>query len=196
PGDPSQGAGDVGEDPDQELALAGRHVIGRVRPRGHDDGDSAAGAGAVYSVGRVADDGHTLEVDVGADEAPRPLAGDARQAPAIDVVRAERADAEVLEEPRRAKLEPRARLDVAGQEAHDRIGARAQRGDELADPGHDLDRAPVAQDRLELAEIRLEARADPRLDLLAWDPGGGQNVPDAALIGLAQELARVQPFAR
>src|SRR5438876_922981 len=73
-----------------------------------------------------------------------------------------------------------------------RIGARAQRGDELADPGHDLDRAPVAQDRLELAEIRLEARADPRLDLLARDPGGGQNVPDDAPIGLAAEVVRVE----
>src|SRR5438876_11180760 len=75
-----------------------------------------------------------------------------------------------------------------------RIGARAQRGDELADPGHDLDRAPIAQDRLELAEIRLEARADPRLDLLARDPGGGQNVPDDALNGLPAEGVRAEPF--
>src|SRR5207244_11566598 len=110
------------------------------------------------------------EVEGGAAGGPRPLAGEAGRTPARDGVGAERADAEVLGEPRRAKLEPRARLDVAGQEAHDRIGARAQRGDELADPGHDLDRAPVAQDRLELAEVRLEARADPRLDLLPRDP--------------------------
>src|SRR5437899_11571020 len=147
-GERCEGAGDVGEVAEQEVWRAGRQLIDRVLPRGHDDGDSAAGAGAVYIVGRVADDGHTLEVEVVADEAPRPLAGDARQAPAIDVVRAERADAEVLEEPRRAKLEPRARLDVAGQEAHDRIGARAQRGDELPDPGQDLVAGPVLQDPL------------------------------------------------
>src|SRR5439155_82589 len=89
-------------------------------------------------------------------------------------------------------LESRARLDVAGQEAHDRVGARAECPDELADSRHELDRVPVAHDCLELADIRLEAVAETRLDRLARDPGGGQNVPDDARVGLAAEVVDVE----
>src|SRR2546430_13762504 len=73
-----------------------------------------------------------------------------------------------------------------------RVGARAECPDELADSRHELDHMPVAQDRLELADIRLEAVAETRLDRLARDSGGGQNVPDDERVGLAAEVVDVE----
>ena len=120
-----------------------------------------------------------------------PGARDGRQAPAVGVVPAEGADAEQRPQPGRCQLDPGAGLDVAGQQAHDDVGAGAQGAHDLGHAWQDPHAAAVTDDGLKLAGVRLEAVREPGRDARLGHAGAAQEVPDDPEIGRAPEVVVV-----
>ena len=157
-------------------------------PRRHRDRDRAAGTRAVHVQWGVADDRDALERELATRDDARALAGDSGQAAAIHVVRAEGAHAEQRPQSRGRQLEPSAGLDVAGEQADERVVARGQRADDVGDAGQNLHARAVADDPAQLLEVRGVKPVEPARDCGLIEAGTAQQVPHDARIGLAAEV--------
>src|SRR5262245_60559364 len=178
---------DVGEIAEEQIRPARRQLVGQMLAGRDGDRHRAAAARALDVEGRVADDRDAVERELVA-EGSRSLARDRRQAPPIGIVAAVGGHPEERPEPRRLELDPRARLDVAGEEPDDRVRPRAELPDHLRHARQDLHARAVADDPGELARVDAEAVVDPRADARDVQTRLGHQLLDDGEVGAPAEV--------
>ena len=105
-------------------------------------------------------------------------------------VAAERSEREVIIESRRAELQPRARLDVAGQEREPEPRVRRERLDQLADAGeHPRAAGHVAR---ESAEVVLPERGKRGLDGVVGQAEVAEDRRGDLRIGAPGEIVAIE----
>ncbi len=162
-----------------------------MKARRHRHGASSAGPRAVHIERRVADDRHPIVGKGAPRQRLGSRAGDRGQTAPVRVVGAERADAEQRPQPGRAQLHAGARLDVAGEQADQRVLASAELSQHLGHSGHDLNAAAIADDGGELTHVGGEARVESRADRVVGQAGRAHETEHDVGIRAPAEVERV-----
>jgi len=121
----------------------------------------------------------------------RPPRRQGRQPPAVAVVGAECPGAEVRPQPSGRELDPRALLDVAGEEPQDDALGRVEPPHQIGHTRQQRHALPVADFLHEPARVALEAVAEPRVDRLGCEACRPHEVGHDARIGLAAEVVAI-----